>query len=318
MKALLAEALPTGSEWAYEVKLDGIRAIVIKDKLGVRIFSRKPRDLTAEYPNILEALKRLPARQWVLDGEIVAVDGQGRSSFQLLQNRKTARSTKESIYFYAFDLIHLDGHDLTRLPWLQRRELLRHLLKGVGDQIRLSAALDAPAASVWKAITKQGLEGVIAKRRDSAYEIGRRSGAWRKVKTQNEQEFVIGGYTPPEGSRKYFGSIMVGYYQGKDLVYASRVGTGFDFARLKSLHDKFQKLRAMECPFANLPTKRRSRFGGGVTKADMRRCTWLKPKLVCQVRFYEWTADDNLRQPVFLGLREDKKASEVVREKAAL
>jgi bifunctional non-homologous end joining protein LigD len=313
MKALLSDELPPGSEWAYEVKLDGIRAIAIRDNSQIQIFSRRPRDLTAEYPEIVKELARLPAKRWILDGEIVAVDSQGRSSFQLLQNRKNSRSENQ-IFLYLFDVINLDGHDIAQFAWEQRRALLQTLLRKADDPIRLSASLEAPAASVWKEIVKQGLEGVIAKRRDSRYEVGRRSGAWLKVKTQNEQEFVIGGYTPPEGSRKYFGAIIVGYYDGKDLMFASRVGTGFDFAKLKSLYDRFQKLRTTQCPFANLPTKRKGRFGGGVTAADMRRCVWLKPKLVSQVRFYEWTADGNLRQPVYLGLREDKRATEVVRE----
>jgi bifunctional non-homologous end joining protein LigD len=313
MKALLADALPSGPEWAYEVKLDGIRAIAIRDNSQIKIFSRRPRDLTAEYPEIVRELERLPAKQWILDGEIVAVENKGRSSFQLLQNRKNT-PTQNQIFLYLFDVINLDGHDIAQFSWEQRRALLQAILKKADDPIRLSASLEAPAAAVWKEIVEQGLEGVIAKRRDSRYGVGRRSGAWLKVKTQNEQEFVIGGYTPPEGSRKYFGAIMVGYYDGNDLMFASRVGTGFDFAKLKWLYERFQKLRAEKCPFANLPTKRRGRFGGGVTAADMRRCVWLQPKLVCQVRFYEWTADGNLRQPVYLGLREDKRATEVVRE----
>jgi bifunctional non-homologous end joining protein LigD len=156
-----------------------------------------------------------------------------------------------------------------------------------------------------------GLEGLIAKQRDSKYETGQRSGAWAKFKWNLEQEFVIGGYTPPKGARPYFGAILVGFYEGKKLLFASKVGSGFDTELLKSLLDRFQKYRRPGCPFVNLPEK----LPGGLTPAEMRTCTWLKPELVCQIRFTEWTRDNHLRHPLFLGLREDKPASEVVREK---
>jgi bifunctional non-homologous end joining protein LigD len=154
---------------------------------------------------------------------------------------------------------------------------------------------------------------LIAKKKDSNYEIGRRSGAWVKFKWTNEQEFVIGGYSEPQGARSHFGALVVGYYDKGKLMFAAKVGTGFGQKLLKSLHEKFQKLVRPDCPFVNLPEKA-GRFGRGLTAGEMRRCTWLEPKLVCQIRFAEWTRDHHLRQPAFLGLREDKKASEVVRE----
>lgn len=160
------------------------------------------------------------------------------------------------------------------------------------------------------------LEGLIGKRKDSVYEPGRRSGAWIKLKLVSEQEFVIGGYTDPEGSRTHFGALLVGYYEGGTLKFAGKVGTGFDRLGLRLLHGKFEKIGSEECPFVNLPEAKGSRYSPGLTAAEMKRCHWLKPKLICQIRFSEWTRDGKLRQPVFLGLREDKDAKEVVREKA--
>jgi bifunctional non-homologous end joining protein LigD len=316
MKAQLRDTLPAGPEWLYEVKLDGIRAIAIKDAGRVQLYSRLPRELTAVYPHLVSALRGLPAKRFVLDGEIVSLDEQGHSSFQALQNRlrDPVESASRAILYYAFDLLHLNGRDLKNHPLLERKKALARLLDRAGDPIRLSPALEASAGRVWSEVLRLGLEGVIAKQRDSAYEPGRRSGRWVKVKAHMEQEFVIGGYTAPEGTRQHFGALIVGYYAGRDLIFASRVGTGFDFATLRSLHRRFQPLRTDRCPFANLPTQRGRRFGQGMTAADMKRCFWIKPRLVAQVRFMEWTRDANLRQPVFVGLREDKKPADVVRE----
>ena len=311
MKARLSTDLPSGKEWLFEVKLDGIRAIALKDGKRVELWSRRPRDLTASYPQIVDALRKLPAETFVSDGEIVALDEKGRSSFQLLQNMKRSGNAPP-VFFYLFDLLNFNGRDLRDLPLVERKELLERLLKSSKPPLRFSESLNASADKVWKEVQRLGLEGVIAKRRDSKYEAGRRSGAWQKIKTHNEQEFVIGGYTPPEGSRKNFGSVLVGYYSDSKLMFASGVGAGFTVASLESLYEQFQKLRVAECPFSNLPTPR----GGskGVTPAKMRECVWLKPELVCQVKFLEWTRDGNLRQPVFLGLREDKDPRQVVRE----
>jgi bifunctional non-homologous end joining protein LigD len=316
MKARLHAELPADHHWLFEVKLDGIRAIATKEGERVQLFSRRPRELTAEYPQLVEALRRLPMKRWAVDGEIVALDEQGRSSFQVLQNRQRASARPPVILFYLFDLLNLNGRDLKAMPLIQRKQVLEELLKGTGTAgpIRLSPVLEGRAAQIWKEVLRHGFEGVIAKQKDSVYEPGRRSGAWLKIKTHAEQEFVIGGYTPPAGARKFFGAIIVGYYSGHDLIFASRVGTGFDFGTLRSLHQLFQPLRTAACPFANLPTQRAGRFGQGLTASEMKRCVWLKPKLVCQVRFMEWTRDGNLRQPVFVALREDKPPGQVVRE----
>jgi bifunctional non-homologous end joining protein LigD len=315
MKALPSAHIPTGEGWSFELKLDGVRAIGVRDGNKVQLFSRRPRDITTEYPALVEALRTLPAQRWVMDGEIVALDDEGRSSFQLLQNRNRFESSNTPVVLYLFDLLNLEGRNLTDLPLLKRKEILRELIHGAPKLLRFSETLDAPAKKIWTRILELKLEGIIAKRSDSIYESGRRSGAWLKVKALQQQEFVIGGYTPPEGSRKFFGALIIGYYAGKELKYASKVGTGFDFATLKRLYQLFQKYRIPTCPFADLPTKRIGRFGQGLTASMMKTCIWLKPRFVCQVKFQEWTQDDNLRQPVFLGLREDKLAKEVVREK---
>jgi bifunctional non-homologous end joining protein LigD len=314
MKALLQAELPKGRDWLFEVKLDGIRAIGIKNGRPVRIFSRRPRELTRDYPEIVEALRKLPAEKLVVDGEIVALDEKGRSSFQLLQNLKRSSASRPPVLFYLFDLLNLNGHDLESLPLMKRKAALETLLQDSQDPLRFAASLEADPGKIWKQVKRLGLEGLIAKRRDSEYEPGRRSGAWLKIKAQNEQEFVIGGYTSPQGSRKYFGSVLVGYYKGRDLLFAGKVGTGFDSKSLRFLYELFQKHKTSVCPFTSLLTKRGGYSSPAIATAEMKRTVWLKPELVCQVKFLEWTHAGILRQPVFLGLREDKKPQQVIRD----
>jgi bifunctional non-homologous end joining protein LigD len=314
MKALLTDELPKGVDWIYELKFDGVRALAIKDNGDIELISRSGKELESKYPELLEPLKKLAAKQAVLDGEIVALDEQGRSSFQLLQSYQMAGVKKPPLFYYVFDLINLDGKDLTVVPLMQRKAMLETLVAKVSAAIRFSPGIKADSARLMREMKARGLEGLIAKRRDSKYESGRRSGAWVKFKWTYEQEFVIGGYTEPKGTRTHFGALLVGYYEKGKLLFAAKVGTGFDQKLLTSLHDKFKKLIRANCSFANLPEKRPG--SQGLSAAEMRRCTWLEPKLVCQVRFAEWTRDDHLRQPAFLGLREDKEPSEVIREKA--
>lgn len=317
MKAALSETLPQGDDWIYELKFDGIRGVAIKQKNSIKIISRNVKTLTDKYPEVAEALRELPAREMVLDGEIVALDPEGKSSFQLLQAANLPGESRPPIFYYVFDIIQLDGKDLTSVPLLRRKAMAQALLANAPETLRFSASIQAQSERVLREMQARGLEGLIAKKRESKYEIGRRSGAWVKFKWTSEQEFVIGGYTPPQGTRSHFGAILVGYYDHGKLKFASKVGTGFNQKLLKSLFDRFQKLRRDDCPFDNLPEKKASRWGRALTVAEMRRCTWIEPKLVCQIRFAEWTRDDHLRQPAFLGLREDKDAKEVVREKAA-
>jgi bifunctional non-homologous end joining protein LigD len=314
MKAVLVDTLPKGNEWVYELKFDGVRALALARGKNIELISRNEKDFTTKFPEVAEALQELPCKEAILDGEIVALDEEGRSSFQLLQARELP-GERPPIFFYVFDMLQLDGKDLTGVPLLKRKAMAKMLLARAPDAIRFSASIAAESERVLAEMKARGLEGVIAKQKNSKYEIGRRSGAWVKFKWTMQQEFVIGGYSEPRGSRSHFGALIVGYYENKKLKFAAKVGTGFDQKLLKSLHQKFQKLIRRDCPFVNLPEKA-GRFGRGLTAAEMKRCTWLDPKLVCEIRFAEWTRDGHLRQPAFLGMREDKSPKEVVREKA--
>ena len=313
MKARLVAALPPHEEWLLELKHDGYRAIAVKHGKTVELFSRSQRNMTSAFPSIAEAIRQLPKEKFVIDGEIVALNERGYSSFQLLQNRESI-SNEGTLVFYVFDLLNLDGRNVRELPLIKRRDLLEPLVAGAGDPIRFSATLNGTPEVVLTEVKRLGLEGVIAKKPHSKYEAGQRSGSWVKVKCVNEQEFVIGGYTPPKGSRDFFGALLVGYYENGKLMFASKVGTGYTQATLRELHNKFKPLRRPDCPFVNLPTKRSGKFGQGVTASEMKSCAWLEPKFVAQVRFTEWTSDGGLRHPVFLGLREDKRAEDVTRE----
>ncbi|MEO5803160.1 MAG: non-homologous end-joining DNA ligase [Verrucomicrobiota bacterium] len=314
MKCRLVKTPPRGKKWIYEIKFDGFRALVIKHGENVQLLSRSAKDLTARFPEISEAMHALPFRDGILDGEIVALDKQGRSSFQLLQMANTPGEKRAAICFYAFDVLNLEGKNLTGYFLHQRKAILRALIASTHEPIRFSAAIHGDPDKLLAEIRKRGLEGIIAKRLDSKYEAGLRTGLWVKVKVVNEQEFVIGGYTAPKGSRDFFGALLIGYFERGKFIFATKVGTGFNQALLTSLHNEFKKIQNADCPFTNLPEKRSSRYGGGVTAAEMEHCTWVKPKLVCQIKFTEWTRDGHLRHPVFLGLREDKEAREVVRE----
>jgi bifunctional non-homologous end joining protein LigD len=210
----------------------------------------------------------------------------------------------------------LNGKDFLNLPVEERKAALEKLLNDPPGVIRYSASIENANEDLLDKARELGVEGLIGKRIGSRYEPGERSGAWIKIKLQQQQEFVIGGYTEPEGTRKYFGAVLVGAYEADKLQFVGKVGTGFNEELLRSLYAKFKKIPSEECPFANLPEKRSGRYGQGVTPAEMKRCHWVQPILVCETKFAEWTRDNRLRQPVFLGLREDKDAKEVVREKA--
>ena len=309
MKARLSGNLPISDEWVYEIKFDGFRGLALKNGPEVRLISRNNRELGSKFPGVLSALRQLPCNQLLLDGELVALDQNGRSSFQLLQGSGEVSSETAGLFFYAFDLLNVNGRDTTGLPLMKRKALLQTLIKGKSDCIRFSDIITGDIKNVSAAMKQMALEGLIAKKRNSVYEIGSRSGAWIKFKWGYEQEFVIGGYTDPEGSRPFFGSVLVGYYDGTRLIFVGKVGTGFNTKLLKSLYDRFQKIRAERTPFSNLPER-----GGVIGPSQMKFCNWVQPELVCQVRFTEWTRDNHLRQPVFLGIREDKDALEVVKE----
>jgi bifunctional non-homologous end joining protein LigD len=252
-------------------------------------------------------------RECVIDGEVVALDEEGRSSFQLLQAREM-EGRKSPVYFYAFDLLQLDGKSLLSLPLEARKNVLERLCSGAGDPIRYSGAIGGDAKQLLDEVKRRGLEGIIGKQRNSVYEPGRRGGAWIKLKCVSEQEFVVGGYTPPQGSRKYFGAILVGYREKKKLVFAGKVGTGFSAKMLSMLYKKFQKEARDDCPFVDLPSKQNGQWVQDITPSMMRKMHWVNPVFVCEIKFAEWTRDKKLRAPVFLGLRDDKKPGEVVRE----
>lgn len=313
MKAKLAAAPPRG-DWIYEIKFDGWRAIALKGGSQARLLSRNQQDFGAKFPEIMESIAALDGQDVVLDGEIVALDEKGRSSFQLLQAYDIGQE-RPAIFFYAFDILQLNGHDLKNLPLMERKSKLQNLLKNPPGVIRYSAPLGNDLEPLLKQVRLLGLEGLIGKLAGSVYEPGRRSGSWIKLKLVLQQEFVIGGYTDPEGSRKYFGSVIVGFYEGDNLLFAGKVGTGFNDALLRRLFSRFTKIARASCPFANLPVPRGNKWGQGITASEMKDCHWVEPQIVCQVKFSEWTRDDRLRQPVFLGLREDKDAKEVVRER---
>jgi len=313
MKAKLVEKPPATDDWVYELKFDGIRLIAIKADKRVSLLSRNENELSGRFPAIVKAIKNLPAREFVIDGEVVALDDEGRSSFQLLQALQM-EGRKSPVYFYAFDLLQLDGKSLLGLQLEARKKFLEELCAGAGDPIRYSGVIGGDAKRLLEEVERRGLEGLIGKQRNSVYEPDRRSGAWIKLKCVNEQEFVIGGYTPPQGARKHFGAILVGYYDNNKLVFAGKVGTGFTAKSLSILHKKLQKEARNDCPFVDLPSKQNGQWVQGITPSMMKKMHWVNPKFIAQIKFAEWTRDKKLRAPVFLGLRDDKRPTEVVRE----
>jgi bifunctional non-homologous end joining protein LigD len=306
MAALPVQMLPEGDEWLYELKWDGYRALLIKDGENIQIRSRNDKDLTAMYPGIAAAGRRQQIKQIVLDGELVALGEDGRPSFQALQHRSSHQ--KHQVVFYAFDVLHADGQDLTGKRLDVRRARLPALVS-TDAVLRLSQDLPGSAADIVKALRAAGVEGVIAKRRDSTYQPGERSNDWVKLKLERQQEFVIGGYRPdgPNG----LDALLVGYYKGKELRFAGKVRAGLIPHLRREVLGKLKPLQVQECPFANLPDTDFGRWGAGITADQMREMHWTKPQLVAQIRFVEWTAENRLRHSAFLGLRLDKSARQV-------
>lgn len=311
MKATAVTEFPTEGDWIYEVKWDGYRALALKHEESVRLLSLKERNLTGDFPTVADAMRELRATSALLDGEIVAVDAQGRPSFQVLQNRKTL-GRGWTVVYYAFDLLNIDGQDLLATPLHERKARLKHLIAGSASPIvRYSAELSGTPAAVIRTVAAAGLEGVVAKQRESLYRAGTRVTSWLKLKLNKGQEFVIGGYKPDARS---FQSILVGYYEAKKLIFAGKVRQGFNPVGRARLLEEMKPHLVKACPFANLPTSRKSHFGEGITTEEMAELCWLNPKLVAQVSFTEWTNYGLLRHATFEGLRDDKTAREVVRE----
>ena len=274
---------------------------------GVTLFSRHKKVLNKRFPGVVQAIASLKS-DFVLDGELVALDRQGRPSFQLMQH---TFSQSLPIYFYAFDLLNKNGELLVNLPLASRRKALESLFAVPKDPLRLSPLLQAPSDEVLEAVRRLGLEGVVGKRIDSIYEPGERSGVWIKLRTNLEQEFVVGGYIP--GARG-FDALLVGVYEKKELIFVAKVKNGFVPRIRDELFLALKALQTTQCPFKNLPEKRASRWGESLTVEKMDQCRWVKPNFVCQVAFVEWTDAGHLRHCTFVGLRDDKKPAEVVRE----
>ena len=308
MLLLRTDSLPSGEQWLYELKLDGYRAIAFKRNGIVHLRSRNDNDFNARYPMVVAALGELPENT-IIDGEIVAFDDEGRPSFNVLQNYGSARAP---VVYYVFDVMVLAGENVMREPLHARRELLeKKVLPKLREPVRYSAPLNAALPVLIQSVKVHGFEGLVAKRCNSAYEPGLRSGAWMKMRVNRGQEFVIGGYTR---GTKTFDAVVIGYYEGEKLICVARTRNGFTPATRVQLFRKFKGLEIDTCPFVNLPEAKSGRWGQGLTQAKMAEVQWLKPVLVGQFEFLEWTADHHLRHSKFVGLREDKRARTVVRE----
>ncbi|MGH2490498.1 MAG: non-homologous end-joining DNA ligase [Candidatus Limnocylindria bacterium] len=294
MLATLSKEPVTGPEWVYEEKYDGIRALAYRDGDRVRLLSRTGQDLTPGFPAIVDALRELPDRDFVLDGELVVFDPRGVSRFQLLQRRGVQPRTR-TIYA-VFDCLRSQGRDLLRRPLEERRKRLLEIIPSRAGPLMPSRRLPRDGERALARARDKEWEGIIAKIGSSPYEPGVRSRVWLKVKVRGESEFVIGGYTPPQGSRAEFGALLVGLYDRGRLRYTGKVGTGYTQETLRDLGAKLKALRTETCAVDPPP-----RIPGAV---------WVKPRLVAQLAYAEWTADGKLRQPAFLGLRTDKKPEE--------
>jgi bifunctional non-homologous end joining protein LigD len=299
MKAVLADKPFSDPNWIFERKLDGIRCLAIKDASGVRLMSRTGHLMNHEYPAVVEALEREPSKEFIVDGEIVAFE-KGITSFSRLQRRGRERVP---LFLYLFDMPCLDGEDLRALPLRERKARLRRALE-FGGPLRFNPHRNGEhGEELYREACRKGLEGVMAKRADSPYRSGGRSRDWLKLKCHAEQELVIGGYTAPKGSRTEFGALLVGYYdEGGTLRYAGKVGTGFDHHTLEELGALMRELEQDESPFEPF-------------KPIPPGTHWVRPELVGQIAFAEWTRDGRLRHPRYLGLRDDKPARDVVRER---
>jgi DNA ligase D-like protein (predicted ligase) len=308
LAAVVVQTLPEGEDWLYEVKLDGYRALLLKDGERVQIRSRNDKDLATLSASVVAAARKLRARQAVVDGELVAIDPQGRPSFQALQHRGTYPNHR--IVFYAFDLLHLDGRALVTEPLWKRRSLLPDILAGTG--ILISQDLPGNLADIIRTVKAMGLEGVIAKRKNSPYVQDEQSPHWLKLKLERQQEFVIGGYRA--GGSSGLDALLVGYYDDGKLHFAAKVRAGLIPHVRRELLAKLKPLHVTQCPFVNLPSEGGSRWGGGVSAEDMEEMQWTQPQLVAQIRFVEWTAEGRLRHSAFLALRLDKDPKSVLRE----
>jgi bifunctional non-homologous end joining protein LigD len=297
MMAQTADDPFDNEDWLFEIKFDGYRAIAEVDKGEVKLYSRNGLGFEAAYPEVYNALKQLKLKA-IFDGEIVAMDSDNRSSFKLMQ--KAGKDPNIGLYYYIFDLLSLEGKDMQSLPLLERKAQISTLIKG-NDILRYSDHVLADGKDFFQLVIEHDLEGMIAKRIESIYHQGIRSRDWLKIKHQHNQEAIIVGFTPPQGGRKFFGALVLAVYDKKELMYVGNVGTGFDEQTLKDLHTLMLSLKTDNSPFSH-------KIPGDA------HITWIKPQLVANIRFTEWTSDGAMRHPVYLGLRNDKSAAEVVKE----
>ncbi len=304
MLATLTQDRFTDPGWIFERKLDGVRAVAVRAGSDTSLWSRNEKRMDGTYPEIVEALAARAPADTVLDGEVVAFDG-AQTSFARLQGRiglhdpDAARATGIPVFLYLFDVLVLEGRDVTALPLRDRKRLLRDAVD-FGGALRMSTHRNTEGEAYLREACRRGWEGLVAKRADAPYRPGHRSPDWLKLKCVHEQELVVGGWTDPQRSRTGFGALLVGYYRDGDLAYAGKVGTGFDHRILADLSTRFRDLAADRPPFAD-PVREKGAH-------------WLRPELVAQIGFSEWTRDGKLRHPRYLGLREDKAPQDVVRE----
>jgi bifunctional non-homologous end joining protein LigD len=296
MKAVSSETVPTDDGWEFEIKWDGNRNFAFVEDGAVRFQTSNKLDSTARFAALSSLPDGVNAKQAILDGEVVILDPAGRPSFSLLQQGEGA------LLYVIFDVLQIDGRDVTGLAYSGRRKLLEQLVDN-GDRWMVSPR-HADGNALYEAAKERGLEGVMAKRVDSVYEPGRRSPAWRKIKYRPQQEFVVGGWVPGGGTRgSTFAALLVGVYKGKKLQYSGRVGTGFKERELQRLLGRFRELASDECPFDPPPPPPTRKIAH-----------WLRPEMVVEVQFAEWTGDNILRQPAYMGERDDKNPRKVVRE----
>jgi len=304
MECLTADKVPDGPGWLYEIKLDGYRMEAVRDT-KLEIYSRLKNSVTGKFPVVAAALASLPEKT-VVDGEIVAFNAEGKPEFNLLQNY---RSSDSRLVYFVFDILLHRGKSLMELPLVDRREILRAAVQP-NEHVQI-VEVSKSAEDIMRFVKEQHLEGVVAKRADSIYLPGKRTGLWVKTRINLTQEFVIGGYTP---SHLGLDALIVGFYRGKELRFAARVRAGFMPQTRRQVHEAIKDLATPQCPFVNLPQPTAGRWGQGITEKAMKDMVWLKPTAVAQIDFLEWTGGDILRNASFVRLRDDKDSRKVVRE----
>lgn len=308
MLLLQTDRLPEGDAWLHEVKIDGYRAIAGRSGDRILFRSRRDNNFTGRFPSIAKAFRSLPD-ETLVDGEVAAVDEQGRPSFNLLQNYKSGRG---ALVYFVFDLLIFKGESLLNKPLDERKVILeQQIVRKLQEPLLYVEPIEGRMGDLIRAVREHELEGLVAKRRDSRYEPGKRSGAWRKMTLEKTQSFVIGGYTIGGST---FDALVFGYYDEGKLLYVSRTRNGFTPVSRADLLKKMKPLEVKQCPFAHLPQAKEGRWGAGLTAAKMEDCVWLRPQLVGEFEFTEWTGDEHLRRSSFVGLRTDKKSKDIVRE----